>query len=120
MAPDLVRRTRELLPEVKLVQVYGLSETGYLTGLQDHDHAEGRPDVLWPPAPGIELQIGGPSRRRMSGRSARGTAGPWAKCDARLLERPGRYGGCLPERLSSVPETSAIATPTGTFTSWTG
>src|SRR5271168_42906 len=35
MAPDLVRRTRELLPKVKLIQVYGLSETGFLTGLQD-------------------------------------------------------------------------------------
>ena len=33
MAPELVRRTRELLPSVKLVQVYGLSETGFLTGL---------------------------------------------------------------------------------------
>src|ERR1700760_312042 len=38
MAPELVLRTRELLPNAKLVQVYGLSETGLLTGLQDEDH----------------------------------------------------------------------------------
>jgi long-chain acyl-CoA synthetase len=30
MAPELVHRTREILPEVKLIQVYGLSETGFL------------------------------------------------------------------------------------------
>src|SRR5260221_7077399 len=38
MAPELVRRTRELLPKAKLVQVYGLTETGYLTGLRDQEH----------------------------------------------------------------------------------
>lgn len=42
MAPELVHRTREALPFVKLVQVYGLSETGYLTALQDHEHTEDR------------------------------------------------------------------------------
>src|SRR5262249_10471864 len=40
IAPELIRHIRELLPKVKLVQVYGLSETGFLTGLQDHEHAE--------------------------------------------------------------------------------
>ncbi|MDT7814543.1 MAG: hypothetical protein QOJ42_4459, partial [Acidobacteriaceae bacterium] len=35
MAPELIERTRKLLPHIKLVQVYGLSETGFLTGLQD-------------------------------------------------------------------------------------
>src|SRR5258708_18263730 len=34
MAPELIHRTRQLLPNLKLVQVYGLSETGFLTGLQ--------------------------------------------------------------------------------------
>src|SRR5277367_4320100 len=29
MAPELVHRSRELLPNVKLIQVYGLSETGF-------------------------------------------------------------------------------------------
>src|SRR5258708_1837818 len=57
MAPELVRRTRELLPTVKLVQVYGLSETGYLTGLQDHEHTDRRLMSCGRPAPGIELQV---------------------------------------------------------------
>jgi len=56
MAPELIRRTRELLPKVKLVQVYGLSETGFLTGLQDQEHTDklmscGRP------CPGVDLQV---------------------------------------------------------------
>src|SRR5207248_608613 len=32
MAPELVHRTRQVLPKVKLVQVYGLSEAGFVTG----------------------------------------------------------------------------------------
>ena len=42
MSACIVRRTREVLPDVKLVQGYGLSETGFLTGLQDHEHTEDR------------------------------------------------------------------------------
>jgi len=57
MAPELIRRTRALLPNVKLVQVYGLSETGYLTGLQDHEHVDGRLTSCGRPASGIEVQI---------------------------------------------------------------
>jgi long-chain acyl-CoA synthetase len=57
MAPDLIRQTRELLPNVKLVQVYGLSETGFLTGLQDEEHVEGRLLSCGRPCPGIDLQI---------------------------------------------------------------
>src|SRR5277367_1367090 len=40
IAPELVRRTRKLLPSVKLLQCYGLSETGFLTGLEDREHVE--------------------------------------------------------------------------------
>ncbi len=29
-APEVIRRTREILPGTRLVQVYGLSETGFL------------------------------------------------------------------------------------------
>ena len=57
MVPELVRRVRELLPNVKLVQVYGLTETGFLTGLQDQEHTEER---LWScgrPCPGVDLQV---------------------------------------------------------------
>jgi long-chain acyl-CoA synthetase len=57
MAPELVRRTRELLPKVKLVQVYGLSETGYLTGLQDQEHTGERLASCGRAASGIELQV---------------------------------------------------------------
>jgi long-chain acyl-CoA synthetase len=57
MAPELVHRTRELLPNVKLIQVYGLSETGFLTGLQDHEHTEDRLTSCGRPCPGVDLQV---------------------------------------------------------------
>src|SRR6266403_13189 len=40
IAPELIHRTREMLPNLKLIQVYGLSETGFLTGLQDQEHTD--------------------------------------------------------------------------------
>jgi long-chain acyl-CoA synthetase len=43
MAPELIRRTRAVLPHVRLVQGYGLSETGFLTALLDNEHT---PDKL--------------------------------------------------------------------------
>jgi acyl-CoA synthetase (AMP-forming)/AMP-acid ligase II len=57
MAPELVHRTRELLPKVKLIQVYGLSETGFLTGLQDHEHTEDKLTSCGRPCPGVDLQV---------------------------------------------------------------
>ena len=57
MAPELILRTRELLPKVKLVQVYGLSETGFLTGLRDDEHVEGRFLSCGRPCPGIDVQV---------------------------------------------------------------
>src|SRR6202789_422230 len=57
MAPDLVRRTRELLPKVKLIQVYGLSETGFLTGLQDEEHMGDKLMSCGRPCPGVDLQL---------------------------------------------------------------
>ncbi len=57
MQPELIRRTRKLLPKVKLVQVYGLSETGFLTGLQDKDHADDHLTSCGQPCPGIEIQV---------------------------------------------------------------
>jgi long-chain acyl-CoA synthetase len=42
---------------VKLVQVYGLSETGFLTGLQDHEHTEARLLSCGRPCPGIDLRV---------------------------------------------------------------
>jgi long-chain acyl-CoA synthetase len=57
MAPELIHRTRELLPDIKLVQVYGLSETGYLTGLRDDEHIEGRLMSCGRPGTGIDVQV---------------------------------------------------------------
>src|SRR5229473_3552635 len=57
MAPELIRRTRELLPKAKLVQVYGLSETGYLTGLRDQEHTDERLMSCGRPCPGIDVQV---------------------------------------------------------------
>jgi acyl-CoA synthetase (AMP-forming)/AMP-acid ligase II len=57
IAPELVRRTREVLPSLRLLQVYGLSETGFLTGLQDHEHTEERRKSCGRPCPGIDLRV---------------------------------------------------------------
>jgi acyl-CoA synthetase (AMP-forming)/AMP-acid ligase II len=57
MAPELIRRTRELLPHVKLVQGYGLSETGFLSGLQDHEHTPTRLMSCGRTCPGIDMQV---------------------------------------------------------------
>jgi long-chain acyl-CoA synthetase len=57
MAPELVHRVRKLLPNVKLLQCYGLSETGFLTGLEDRDHVEGKLLSCGRPCPGIDLRI---------------------------------------------------------------
>jgi len=57
MAPELIRRTRQVLPYVKLVQVYGLSETGFLTGLQDEEHTDDRLFSCGRPCPGNDLEV---------------------------------------------------------------
>jgi long-chain acyl-CoA synthetase len=65
MAPELIRKTRELLPKVKLVQVYGLSETGFLTGLQDHEHTDERLISCGRPCPGIDVQVADESGKQL-------------------------------------------------------
>jgi len=57
IAPELVHRTREILPNLKLIQVYGLSETGFLTGLRDHEHTEDRLMSCGRTCPGIDLRV---------------------------------------------------------------
>lgn len=57
IAPEIIARIRGLLPQVKLVQVYGLSETGLLTGLQDYEHTNDRLTSCGRPCPGIDLQV---------------------------------------------------------------
>jgi long-chain acyl-CoA synthetase len=57
MAPELVHRVRKLLPSVKLLQCYGLSETGFLTGLEDQEHVESKLLSCGRPCPGIDLRV---------------------------------------------------------------
>jgi len=57
IAPELIRRTREVLPGVELTQIYGLSETGFLTGLRDHEHTEDRLKSCGRPCPGIDVRV---------------------------------------------------------------
>jgi len=57
MAPELVRRTRRLFPNAKLLQCYGLSETGFLTGLKDGEHVEAKLLSCGRPCPGIDLRV---------------------------------------------------------------
>jgi len=57
IAPELIRQTRAAIPSLKLVQVYGLSETGFLTGLQDHEHTEERLTSCGRPCPGIDVRV---------------------------------------------------------------
>jgi long-chain acyl-CoA synthetase len=57
MAPELVHRVRKLLPKVKLLQCYGLSETGFLTGLEDQEHVEAKLLSCGRPCPGIDLRV---------------------------------------------------------------
>jgi len=57
IAPELIHRARQALPHVKLVQVYGLSETGFLTGLQDHEHTESRLLSCGRSCPGIDVRV---------------------------------------------------------------
>jgi acyl-CoA synthetase (AMP-forming)/AMP-acid ligase II len=57
MAPELIHRTRTLFPGVKLIQVYGLSETGFLTGLMDHEHTEQRLKSCGRPCIGIDVRV---------------------------------------------------------------
>jgi acyl-CoA synthetase (AMP-forming)/AMP-acid ligase II len=57
MAPELIRRVREVLPNLKLVQGYGLTEAGFLTGLQDHEHTEDRLMSCGRACPGIDVRV---------------------------------------------------------------
>src|SRR5271154_5174864 len=57
MAPELVHRVRKFLPNVKLLQSYGLSETGFLTGLEDREHVDSKLLSCGRPCPGIDLRV---------------------------------------------------------------
>jgi long-chain acyl-CoA synthetase len=57
MAPELIRRTRAALPGLRLVQGYGLSETGFLTALQDEEHTGRTMASCGRPCPGVDVQV---------------------------------------------------------------
>jgi long-chain acyl-CoA synthetase len=57
MAPELIHQIRELLPNLKLVQVYGLSETGFLTGLRDQEHTRDKLLSCGRPSLGVDVQV---------------------------------------------------------------
>jgi long-chain acyl-CoA synthetase len=57
IAPALVREVRRALPKAKLLQVYGLSEAGFLTGLTDAEHTDDRLQSCGRPCPGIDLRV---------------------------------------------------------------
>src|SRR5437870_5568151 len=61
MAPELVHHTRQVLPKVKLVQVYGLSEAGFLTGLKDDEHTEDKLTSCGRPGMGIDVRVVDPT-----------------------------------------------------------
>ncbi len=57
MAQELIHQTREALPNVKLFQGYGLSETGFLTGLLDDEHTEDRLMSCGRPCLGVDVRV---------------------------------------------------------------
>jgi long-chain acyl-CoA synthetase len=65
IAPALIKDIRRLLPKARLLQVYGLSETGFLTGLTDAEHTNDRLQSCGRACPGIDLRVvhpnGGPT-----------------------------------------------------------
>jgi long-chain acyl-CoA synthetase len=66
MAPELIQRTRTILPHVKLVQGYGLSETGFLTALLDHEHTPDKLTSCGRPCPGIDVRVVDESGKEVS------------------------------------------------------
>ena len=60
MPVELYRRTRRMLPGVKLVHLYGTAETGFLTGLEAPEGIVGR-FSCGQPCPGTDVQVVDPS-----------------------------------------------------------
>jgi acyl-CoA synthetase (AMP-forming)/AMP-acid ligase II len=57
MAPELIHRIRKVLPNLKLIQGYGLSEAGFLTGLKDDEHTVDRLMSCGRTCPGIDMRV---------------------------------------------------------------
>ena len=65
IAAELIQRTRAVFPNLKLVQVYGLSETGFLTALQDDEHTSKRLLSCGRPFPGVDVRVVDESGRQL-------------------------------------------------------
>jgi long-chain acyl-CoA synthetase len=57
IAPELIHRTRAMFPSLELLQVYGLSETGFLTALRDDEHTPKRLSSCGRPCPGVDVRV---------------------------------------------------------------
>src|SRR6266567_339581 len=105
IAPALIKDIRRLLPKAKLLQVYGLSEAGFLTGLTDAEHTNDRLQSCGRACPGIDLRVvhpdGGPAvSGELGNLVARGPGvmvGYWRDIDEEL-----------PKDESSVDETTKV------------
>jgi acyl-CoA synthetase (AMP-forming)/AMP-acid ligase II len=59
------QRIRQMIPGVKLVQVYGMTETGFLTGLEAKEDSIGQLlNSCGRSCPGVDLQVADPSSGR--------------------------------------------------------
>src|SRR4029453_18949706 len=65
MAPEIVHRTRQVLASVKLVQVYRLSEAGFLTRLLDHEHTEDKLTSCGRPCLGVDVRVVDPTGKEV-------------------------------------------------------
>jgi long-chain acyl-CoA synthetase len=57
IAPEVIHRTRAVFPNIRLIQVYGLSETGFLTALKDDEHTPQRLLSCGRPCPGVDVRV---------------------------------------------------------------
>ena len=80
---EVYQRTRQMLPGVKLVQVYGMTETGFLTGLEAKEDSIGQLlNSCGRSCPGVDAQIVDPS----SGRPVEaGQPGEIVACGANVM-----------------------------------
>jgi acyl-CoA synthetase (AMP-forming)/AMP-acid ligase II len=65
---EVHRRTRQMLPGVELIQVYGMTETGFLTGLEAKEESIGQLlNACGRSCPGVDVQVVDPSSGRPVG-----------------------------------------------------
>jgi len=88
----------EASAERETLQCYGLSETGFLTGLQDQEHVEGKLLSCGRPCPGIDLRVEDETGKRSASWAARGIGRAGRQRHAGLLERSARHGSRISKR----------------------